>query len=137
MVKCKKCNFDNREGLKFCGNCGARLFGEIHVAPMSLLPLAYLHIVGGAYLILFVITIGYISISATLPFVAGFLNLYIGWKFYIGKIHRMAWLVSLIAIILGLSFTLLFYRIPAWIVFIVNFIAFWQRSKELSTKSQT
>jgi len=141
LVKCKRCNFDNPEGLKFCGNCGAKLLEKDSIAPISLLTLAYLHIVGGAYLILFIITFGLISILATIPFVAGFLNLYIGWKFYLGKVPKMAWLISLIAIILGLSFTLLppIYIIPAWIIFIINFIALWQSLKELmkpSRKSQ-
>lgn len=140
MVKCKRCNFDNPEGLKFCGNCGAKLLEKDSIAPISLLTLAYLHIVGGAYLILLIIPLfTLISILATIPFVAGFLNLYIGWKFYLGKVPKMAWLISLIAIILGLSFTLWIYTIPAWIIFIINFIALWQSLKELmkpSRKSQ-
>jgi len=138
LVKCKRCNFDNPEGLKFCGNCGARLLGKVSITPRSLLTLAYLHILGGLYLILFIITFGLISILITIPFVAGFLNLYIGWKFYQEKVPKMAWVISLIAIMLGLSFTLLIYRIPAWLIFIINFIALWQSLKELrelSTKS--
>lgn len=93
--------------------------------------------VGGAYLILSIILLwrAFIEISLFL-FVGGLLNLYIGWRLYRKKVPRMALIISLTAITMGLfSTVLLFFLIPDWIIFIMTAMALWQSLPALKEAS--
>lgn len=136
MVKCKQCGFKNPVESNFCGNCGFKLSEKVFVKISAFNTLSYLHMIGGAYLILSIILIWRTSAMSLFLFVGGFLNLYIAWKFYTNRIPRMAWVISLSAITMGLFYTILSYIfIPDWIIFIVTTIAFWQSMQALKEAS--
>ncbi|MCP8323095.1 MAG: zinc ribbon domain-containing protein [Candidatus Methylarchaceae archaeon HK02M2] len=128
MVKCKQCGFKNQDEFNFCGNCGFKLSEKVSIIKSPLNALAYLHILGGTYLILSIILIysAIIEISLFL-LVGGSLNLYMGWMLYTERVPKFTWIISLTAITLGLFFTVMpIYWIPDWIIFIVMTIALWQ-----------
>ncbi|MCP8311099.1 MAG: zinc ribbon domain-containing protein [Candidatus Methylarchaceae archaeon HK01M] len=137
MVTCKRCGFKNPEEFFFCGNCGFKLSEKVPSISSPLSALAYLHMVGGAYLILSIILLwgAFIEVSLFL-FVGGFLNLYIGWRLYNKKVPRMAWVISLTATTFGLLYTFQwFIFIPDWMIFIMIAVALWQSLPALKEAS--
>jgi hypothetical protein len=149
-IKCKKCGFENPEGLKFCGNCGAKLSAIIEVHKFE--GLAILHITASAYLLISLISsyslisifsnalVGERNILMILYLASGLLGLYAGYEFYIGKISKYLKIVSALAIIIGLvSTSILFWAGlvvmgvigPAWIIFLINAWMLWKERKRL------
>ncbi|MCP8308368.1 MAG: zinc ribbon domain-containing protein [archaeon] len=155
MVKCKKCGFDNQEGLKFCGNCGAKL-GAIVEAPKVEAPkfegLALLHITGSIYLLISLVSsyslillfsnalVGESYTFMILYLVSGLLGLYAGYEFYTGKISKYLKMISVLAIALGLASTSILFWLgllvmgvigPAWAIFLINAWILWKERAKL------
>ncbi len=149
-IKCKKCGFENPEGLKFCGNCGAKISAIVEVHKFE--GLALLHITASVYLLISIISsynllsvfsnalVGERNTFMILYFVSALLGLYAGYEFYIGKISKYLKIISALAIIIGLvSTSLLFWAGlvvmgvigPAWIIFLINAWMLWKERKRL------
>jgi hypothetical protein len=141
LVKCGKCGFDNPEGLKFCGNCGARL-STAAVTP-KFEGLALLHITGSIYLLVSLIFNALVQASPAFlaPYiVSALLGLYAGYELYTGKVGKHLKIVSALAIIIGLASTLILFLIglgirgvigPAWIIFLISAWTLWKERKKM------
>ena len=141
MVRCGKCGFENPPGLKFCGNCGARLSEVLETPRFE--GLALLHIAGSLYLLLSLafnpLVRAYPAFIILYPSSA-LLGLYAGYRFYTGRASKYLKIVSPLAIALGLTSTSILFLLglairgvigPAWIIFLVNAWALWRDRKML------
>jgi hypothetical protein len=141
MVSCEKCGFENPPGLKFCGNCGARLSSSLEIARFE--GLALLHIAGSLYLLLSLASNALVQASPafiTLHASSALLGLYAGYRLYTGRAGKYLKIVSPLAIALGLASTLTLFLLgltirgvvgPAWIIFLVNAWALWRDRRKL------
>lgn len=138
-MKCRKCGFENPEGLKFCGNCGSRLNV---VEPSRFESLAFLQLAGSLYLLISLIFNALVQASLlfVIPYLLScLLGLYSSYMFYVGRVGREVKVVSALAIALGLSFTLLLFLIglgvrgvigPAWVIFLISAWVLWRTRKQ-------
>jgi len=131
MVKCNKCGFDAAPEAKFCPNCGARLFVARAPSQKALEGLAFLHLAGGAYVLITAManTLVQASLLFLVPYIlVGVLGLFVGGQFYTRKVAgRWTKGLSLAVVIIGLAVTISVYVVglgrlvgvigPAWIIF--------------------
>jgi len=142
LVKCDKCGFENPEGLKFCGNCGAKL----GIVTPKFEGLALLHITGSIYLLtslIFNTLVQSILILTTTYLASALLGLYAGYEFYKGKVTKWLRITSAAATATGLASTLILFLMglgvrgiigPAWTIFMINAWMLWKQRLSLSTK---
>ena len=133
--RCQKCGFINGPGIKFCGNCGAKL--GLRPRPDYVQALASMHIATSAYVIL-TLAFNYLAHSIGLLVitysVAGVAGLYIGYSLHMG--HSGKWLkfASAITIALGLLGTSVLFWLgltlqgligPAWVLYLATAYLLW------------
>lgn len=141
-VKCVKCGFENPSGMKFCGNCGAKLvFEEL---PPESEALTLLHLTGSLYLVMSLV---FNSLARASPlFVAlyttsALLGLYAAYSIRKQTKAKHSKIVSVMAIIAGFSGTLLLFIIgllelrgivgPAWIIFLISGYMLWKNREKI------
>lgn len=142
-VRCRKCGFENPAGMKFCGNCGAKL--TLELAP-KLESLALLHITGSIYLIISLIFNALIRVSPILLIsytTSALLGLYAGYALHKNKVGRYLKIVSVLASIIGFIATFILFIMgleirgvvgPAWIIFLVIIYVLWKKRAEFQEK---
>ena len=145
-VKCPRCGFENPAGMKFCGNCGAKL--KTAVIQPEFKALELLHVTGSIYLLVSLIFNSLVQASQMLTILyaaSALLGLYAAYKLHRGDSDGSLKLASILASIIGLSATSFTFLIglnvkgvigPAWVIFAVTIYTF-LREKQILKPPQT
>ncbi len=129
-VTCAKCGFSNASELRFCGNCGARLFRP--TAGQMLQGLSLLLISTSLYLVVSILLIG-VFLQGFILFLIGYLasallGLYAGYRILQERSGRGLVITAAASISVGFVFSFTLFLIgltasgvvgPVWIIFAV------------------
>ncbi len=130
-VTCTKCGFSNSPELRFCGNCGSRLFRP--TAGQMLQALSLLLIATSLYLVVSILVNG--ILQASIVFLTGYLasallGIYAGYRILLERSGRGLVITAAASILVGFGFSFTLFLIelgaggkdfvgPVWIFFAV------------------